>query len=85
MLFLTDTAMRTTFTPKHYRVMLERRCMIVARTRPEGTWKAYCFIVAGQNHDREQDEAIAEGQGVPVLEHVARSMFGHLEDMPYSR
>jgi len=70
------------FKAQTYRFMLHRQVMVVARTRIEGTWKAYCFPVPGQNHDLE--EYLWLDEGVQLIEEVARPMFGHLEDVPYS-
>jgi hypothetical protein len=75
---------KTDFVPKVYRLMLHRQVMVLAITRIEGAWKAYCYPVEGQNHDREQEEVLARGEGSQLQEGVARAMFGHLEDLPYA-
>ena len=67
---------------KIYRRMLHRQVMVVAKTRIEGTWKAYCFPVPGKNHDNE--EYLWRTEGSQIEEKLARQMFGFLEDMPYS-
>tara|TARA_R110000782_G_scaffold172672_2_gene264278 strand:+ start:376 stop:606 length:231 start_codon:yes stop_codon:yes gene_type:complete len=69
--------------PPHYIHMLHRQVMVIARMRVEGTWKAYCFPVPGLNHDDE--EYLWEIDGVQLNEKEARSMFGFLENVPYSR
>ena len=71
------------FKPKFYRHMLHRQVMVIAKTRIEGTWKAYCFPVPGLNHDNEEYLWEAEGQQLP--EHEARVMFPFLKDTPYAR
>ena len=70
------------FKPQFYRHMLHRNVMVLAKTRIEGTWKAYCFPVPGKNHDAE--EHLWETEGSQLSEKVARTMFGFLEDVPYA-
>ena len=67
----------------YFRHMLHRQVMVIAKIRVEGTWKAYCFPVPGQNHDDE--EYLWETEGVQLNELEARAMFGFLENVPYSR
>lgn len=71
------------FKPTFYREMLHTQVMVLAKTRIEGTWAAYCFPVPGENHDEE--EWLWEVKGAKLPESVARSIFGHLEKMPYAR
>jgi hypothetical protein len=73
----------TQFVTQTYRHMLHRQVMVLARTRIEGTWKAYCFPVPGMNHDQEEYLWQADGQQLP--EGTARAMFGFLENIPYSK
>ena len=70
------------FEKQFYRFMLHREVMVLAVTRIEGTWKAYSFPVPGKNHDDEQ--ALWKEEGTQLPEHIARSIFGHLENMPYA-
>ena len=62
--------------------MLHRQVMILVRFRIEGTWKAYCFPVPGINHDNE--EYLWETEGLQLPEHIARPIFGYLEELPYA-
>lgn len=68
--------------PLQVRHMLHRQVMVVARTRIEGAWKAYCFPVAGMNHDKEESEWKRDGLQLP--ESVARAIFGFLSEVPYA-
>ena len=65
------------------RLMLHRNVMVIARTRIEGTWKAYCFPVPGMNHD--QEEYLWETEGDKVAEPIARAMFPCFIDVPYAK
>ena len=69
--------------PIQVRHMLHRQVMVVARTRIEGAWKAYCFPVPGENHDDE--EVRWKQDGVQLAEPIARAMFGFFEGVPYAR
>jgi len=76
--------MSAKYTPgTTFRHMMHRCVMVVARIRTEGTWKAYCFPVPGKNHDEE--EYLWQDEGCQLNEKTARSMFGFLEDVPYSK
>lgn len=55
--------------------------LAVATTRIEGTWKAYCGAVPGQNHDHEWQEVMDQGCQLP--EGIARAIFPCLADIPY--
>ena len=70
------------FEPQMYRHMLHRQVMVIARTRIEGAWKAYCFPVPGMNHDEE--DYLWQTEGCQLSEAEARAMFGFLEDLPYA-
>ncbi len=72
-----------TFKPVQVRVMLHRNCMVVARTRVEGTWKAYCFPVPGLDHDEE--EYLWEKEGSQISEKIARTLFGRFKEVPYAK
>ena len=71
------------FEAKMYVRALHRKVLCVARTRIEGTWKAYIFPVPGNSHEDEKHLWRTEGE--QLEESVARSLFGSLEDIPYSR
>lgn len=70
------------FEPKIMVWALDRQVLVVAKTRVEGAWKAYCGAVPGQNHDLEKDEVLHHGATVP--EHIARAIWGFMEDVPYA-
>ena len=72
-------SMSEPFKPKMYHLLLHRQVMVVARTRADGTWKAYCFPVPGVDHDAE--EALWETEGSQLPERFARAMFGYLKDL----
>jgi len=65
------------------RTALHATVLIVARTRIEGTWKAYCGSVPGWNHDNEMDPVLRNGDRVP--EHIARACFKCFEGIPYAK
>ena len=71
------------WNPEQYRRMLHRQVMVVARTRIERRWKAYCFPVPGLNHDDE--EYLWESEGVAIPEAVARALFPFFKDLKYSK
>ena len=62
---------------------LNRDVLVVATTRIEGTWKAYCGAVPGFNHDAEWREILRHGG--TVEERIARAMFPEFADMKYAR
>jgi hypothetical protein len=72
----------TTFTPIIQRYTLASRVLVVAQTRIEGTWKAYCDAVLGVDHDVEMDAVLRHGDDVG--EYVARHLFPGFADMPYA-
>ena len=72
------------FEAKMFYHALHRKVLAVARTRIEGTWKAYIVPVPGQNHDREMVEHWRE-EGFQLPEGIARAIFGCMEDVPYAR
>ena len=61
----------------HYKVL------VVAKTRVEGQWKAYCTPVPGQNHDTEW--CLWKTEGTQVLEAYARPMFPEFGELKYAR
>jgi hypothetical protein len=67
----------TSYTAIHMRVLL------VARTRVEGSWAAYCVPVPGHNHDEEQH--LWRNEGVKLVESLARVAFPQFEDVPYAK
>jgi hypothetical protein len=75
--------MTVPFIRQYYRRMLHRQVMVLAVTRIEGTWKAYCFPVPGRNHFAE--EYLWKTEGVEILEGLARPLFPHLKERPYSK
>jgi hypothetical protein len=74
--------MNPTFQPIQVRRTLHRQVMVIARTRIEGTWKAYCFPVPGRNHDEE--ETLWREHGSQVRERVARALFPEFDSLRYS-
>jgi len=68
--------------PVVVRRALHSKVLVVATTRIEGAWAAYCLPVAGRNHD---DEATAwRTDGSKVSERVARALFFEFENLPYA-
>lgn len=61
---------------------LSRRVLVVARTRVEGKWSAYCDAVPGICHEDETAEVLRTG--TKLSESVARAMFTQLKDVPYA-
>lgn len=59
------------------------RTVIAAVVYTKHEWKAYIAGVEGLNHDKEAP-AVA-GQGTPLEESVARSIFTWFHDLPYAR
>lgn len=62
---------------------LNRDVLVAATTRIEGTWKAYCAAVPGQNHDLEFEEVLREGATIP--EQLALLLFPRFTGIPYAR
>ena len=71
------------FEPQMFVRAIHPKVLVVARTRVEGTWKAYVFAVPGKSHEAEQH--LWREHGAQLMEETARTLFGHLEDIPYSR
>ena len=72
-----------TWKPFVTRTALHSTVLIVAKTRIEGTWRAYCGSVPGQNHDNEMEPVLRNGDRVP--EKIARVMFPCFDGVPYAR
>ena len=70
------------WTPTIRTHALARRVLVVACTRIEGTWSAYCDAVPGDNHLMERDAVLANGD--KLIEEVARVLFPILDGTPYS-
>ena len=68
--------------PVRVRTALARRVLVVAKTRIEGKWSAYCDAVNGENHDDEEAEVYRSGSKLPV--NVARLLFPIFVDIPYA-
>ena len=64
-------------------VALEPTVLVVARTRIEGKWAAYCKSVHGKNHDDEKWEVLIDGS--KLVESIARAIFPEFKDVPYAR
>lgn len=62
---------------------LHRQVLVVAHTRIEGKWRAYCAPVPGKNHDHEWQKVLDYGSKLP--ETYARSFFSEFADIPYAR
>ena len=74
---------KSSFEPQVVWHTLARDILVVARTRIEGSWKAY---IASTN-ERSHEDAVAEvlAHGTAVREPIARYLFPHFKDLPYAR
>jgi len=70
------------FTPIIRRRALASRVLVVANTRVEGAWCAYCDAVPGNNHDLEQDDV--RNHGDKLDESLARVLFPEFHQLPYA-
>lgn len=61
---------------------LDRRVLVVATTRVECAWSAYCSAVPGINHTKEYDEVIRYGSRLD--ESLARALFPLFDEVPYA-
>lgn len=61
---------------------LATRVLVVARTRIEGKWAAYCDAVPGERHDMEFRTVLDNGRKLP--ENVAKGLFPELAEVPYA-
>ncbi len=66
---------------------LHRCVLVVARTRIEGAWKAYCKNVPGESHEREafDEDNGPLSDGDNVGEKVARVLFPEFDGIPYAK
>lgn len=69
--------------PLTWRYPLHRQVLVVAATRIEGMWKAYCGPVPGLSHDAEEQPVLEIG--CDVGEKVALVLFPHMKGIPYAR
>lgn len=56
---------------------------VVARTRVEGTWKAYIGIASGIHKELERKRIL--DQGSPLKEDTARTIFKNFDELPYAK
>lgn len=61
---------------------LHTEVLVVATTRIEGAWCAYCSNVPGMDHRLEMDGVL--NYGCLVGEHIANQMFPEFVGIPYS-
>lgn len=61
---------------------LASRVLIVATTRVEGGWNAFCDAVPGERHRDEIHEVLRHGDLVD--ERLARLLFPEFEELPYA-
>lgn len=64
-------------------IALHMNVLIVAKSRIEIGWKAYCGPVSGMNHDNEWAPVAANGDA--ISETIARAMFPEFEGVRYAR
>ena len=71
------------FEPQIFRQTLAHDIVVVAKTRIEGTWKAYI----GSTKERRHEDAVPVilMRGAPVHEAMARALFPHFKDLPCAR
>ena len=62
---------------------LHSRVLLVAKTRIEGAWAAYCVPVPGRSH--EEEKHLWENEGVKLDVKLARAAFPQFEDVPYAK
>lgn len=73
---------KTKFVPTVARRALSMRVLVVARTRVEGTWRAYCDSVPGFRHSDEMEAVLDHGDDIG--EKFARVLFPEFDDLPYA-
>ena len=61
---------------------LHRQVLVVARTRIEGAWAAYCFPVPGMNHAGEI--YLWETEGAKLEQKFAEAMFPSFAKLHYT-
>lgn len=71
------------WTPYIRRYALARNVLVVAKSRIEGSWKACCDAVPGEDHKEESAAVMRHGTEIP--EEVARVMFPEFDEIPYAR
>ncbi len=71
------------FVPQIAVRALASKVLVVANTRVECAWSAYCDAVPGMNHDHEVQPVLEHGS--KLLEEVARALFPRFDDVPYAR
>ena len=70
------------FVPHVHVHALACNVLVVARTRIECAWAAYCDAVPGENHDRECQAVL--DQGSKLGENIARALFPQFNGVPYA-
>ena len=69
--------------PEIHITALHHNVLVVATTRAEGAWCAYCGVVAGKNHDNEWQEVLDHGG--KLSKKVAQAIFPGFAHLPYAR
>jgi len=69
------------WTAMEWHYPLHMRVLVVAHTRVEGAWCAYCGPVPGWRHTEEHEGVLLHGD--KLSEPVARVMFPHLDFLFY--
>lgn len=77
-----DLAAVGAWEPITFRYPLHRNVLVVAKTRIEGAWKAYCGSVPGICHADEEGPVLESGSDVG--EKIARVLFPHMGGIPYA-
>ena len=80
--FPKSVAEAETFEPLIRYRALAPEVLIVARTRVECAWAAYCAAVPGRHHRRELAAVLA--YGTKVDEPIARVLFPEFDQVPYA-
>ncbi len=70
------------WTPTIHVHALACKVLVVAQTRIEGTWSAYCDAVPGDKHSAEWPAVLANGD--KLMEEVARVLFPEFNELPYA-
>jgi len=70
------------WTPSIHIHALARKVLVVAKTRIEGTWAAYCDAVPGDNHVMEGHAVLEDGD--KLTEEIARVLFPIFKGLPYA-
>lgn len=80
--FPTDVESAREFQPHVTSRALASRVLVVAKTRIECAWCAYCDAVPGEDHSRELDAVLRHGSKLD--ERIARALFPQFEGIPYA-